>query len=62
MKEKHIDAIREIRKREEYHFEKANFCREHNMKLDEILHQQMEYELRRLASKLSEILDTGYVK
>lgn len=61
MEEKHIEAIKEIRKREDYHFEKANFCREHNMKLEEILHQQMEQELRRLASKLSEILGTGYV-
>ena len=61
MKSKSIEAIKEIRKREEYHYEKANFCREHNMKLEEILHYQIEQELRRLANKLEDILDTGYV-
>lgn len=60
-KQKHIEAVKEIRKRENYHYEKANFCRDHNMKLDGIFHQQMEQELRRLSSKLQDILDTGYV-
>ena len=59
--QKHIEAVKEVRKRENYHYEKAGFCREHNMNLDAIFHQQMEQELRRLASKLSDILDTGYV-
>lgn len=58
---KAIEAIKEIRKREEYHYEKANFCRDHNMKLDEIFHHQTEQELRRLASKIEDILQTGYV-
>lgn len=61
MKHKHIEAIKEIRKREEYHYEKANFCREHNMKLETLLHTEMENELRRLANKLENIFDTGYV-
>lgn len=60
-KAKNIEAIKEIRKRENFHYEKANFCRDHNMKLDEIFHQQMESELRKLAMKLEDILDTGYV-
>ncbi len=60
-KAKNIEAVKEIRKRENYHYEKATFCREHNMKLDEIYHQQMEQELRRLAGKIEDILDTGYV-
>jgi|GEM_PF-4474431 len=60
-KAKNIEAIKEIRKRENHHYEKANFCRDHNMKLDELFHQQMEQELRRLAGKLEDILDTGYV-
>ena len=60
-KAKNIEAIKEIRKRENFHYEKANFCRDHNMKLDELFHQKMEEELRRLAGKLEDILDTGYV-
>lgn len=60
-KSKNIEAIKEIRKRENHHYQKANFCRDHNMKLDEIYHQQMEQELRKLALKLEDILDTGYV-
>lgn len=60
-KAKNIEAIKEIRKRENHHYEKANFCRDHNMKLDEFFHQKMEEELRRLAGKLEDILDTGYI-
>lgn len=61
VKSKSIEAIKEIRKREEYHYEKAKFCREHNMTLETLLHVEMENELRRLANKLENILDTGYV-
>lgn len=58
---KNIEAVKEIRKREIYHYEKANFCRDHNMKLESILHTEIENELRRLASKIEDILDTGYI-
>ena len=60
-KAKNIEAIKEIRKRENHHYEKANFCRDHNMKLDEIFHHQMEQELRRLGNQLEKILETGDV-
>lgn len=59
--DKNIKAVLEIRKREDYHFERANFCRDHNMSLEVLFHQQMEQELRRIASKIEDILDTGYV-
>lgn len=62
MKEKHIEVVKEVRKREDYHYEKANFCRDHNMKLEEMFHRDLETELRRLASKLETILDTGYIQ
>lgn len=58
---KHVQAVKEIRKRENFHYEKAAFCREHNMNLDAMFHQQMEQEMRRLSSKIEDILDTGYV-
>lgn len=59
--EKHLKAVMQIRLREDYHFERAKFCRDHNMSLETIFHQQMEQELRRLASKIEDILDTGYI-
>lgn len=58
---KEIEAIKFIRQKETYHFERAIFCKEHNMVLDEIKHREIENELRRIASKLEDILDTGYV-
>lgn len=58
---KAIEAIKEIRKREYYHYEKSKFCREHNMKLDEQWHISMEQEMRRLASKIEDTFDTGYI-
>lgn len=58
---KAIEAIKEIRKREDYHYQRTGFCRQHNLVLDIIFHQQMESELRQLASKLEDILDTGYI-
>jgi hypothetical protein len=61
LKQKHIEAVTAVIKRQNFHYEKGNFCREHNMKLDEICHQQIEEELRRLVNKLSDILDTGYI-
>lgn len=56
-----IEAIKEIRKREDYHYGKAKFCRDHNMKLDEQWHIAMEQEMRQLANKLQNILETGSI-
>lgn len=58
---KAIEAIKEIRKREYEHYQKTIWCREKNLVLDIIFHQQMEQELRRLASKIEDIFDTGYI-
>lgn len=58
---KAIEAIMEIRKREDYHYEKSKFCREHNMKLDEQWHISMEQEMRQLANKLQQIFETGII-
>lgn len=58
---KKIEAIKEIRKREEYHYQKTIFAKEHNMALDVIFHREMESELRRLGNQLEKILDTGDV-
>lgn len=58
---KAIEAIKEIRKREDYHYEKSKFCRDHNMKLDEQWHISMEQEMRQLANKLQNIFETGII-
>ena len=60
-KQKAIEAVKEIRKREEYHYQKTLFAREHNMSLDVILHQEIETELRRIGNQLEKILNTGDV-
>lgn len=58
---KAIEAIKEIRKREDYHYQRTVFCRQHNLVLDIIFHQQMESQLRQLASKLESLFDCGYI-
>lgn len=58
---KETKAVLEIRKREDYHFERTKFYRDHNMTIAALFHKQMEMELRQLSSEIEEILGTGYV-
>ena len=60
-KSKAIEAIRFVRQAENKHYEKGNFCREHNMTLDAIKHNEIKNELRRIANNLQTIFETGYV-
>lgn len=54
-------AIKEIRKREDYHFQRSVWCREHKLELDALKHQEIESELKQIAFKLEDILGTGFV-
>ena len=55
------EAIKEIRKREDYHFQRSVWCREHNLELDALKHQEIENELKQIAFKIEDIFDTGFV-
>lgn len=55
------NGVREIRIKQKYHFDRIVFCREHNMKLQEQLHIEMEKELGDLAIRLEIIFNIGYV-
>lgn len=54
-------AVKSVRIAQRKHFDQAVFCRQHNMKLQEMLHIEMEKELGDIAMKLEDILNTGYV-
>lgn len=56
-----IKAIKEIRRREDAHHQKKVWCNEHGMKLDAILHDHTENELRRVCSFLEDMFDTGFI-
>ena len=56
-----IEAIRKIRKRAEKHYDLQQFCKYHNMKLDEINHYEIEQELRRVCQELENEFETGYI-
>lgn len=58
---KAIEAIKEIRKREDYHYQRTIWCREHNLKFDLVYHQMMEQELRQIARQMEQLFDTGYI-
>ena len=61
MKDKAIKLIKEIRKIEDKHFEKAVFCREHNMVLENIKHLAIEKEVRQIIRLIENEFETGYV-
>jgi hypothetical protein len=61
MKNKAIKLIKEIRKIEDKHFEKAVFCREHNMELENIKHVAIEKEVRKIIRLIENEFDTGYI-
>lgn len=56
-----IKAVKECRRLEIKHFRKGIWCKEHNMDFEEMFHTKMERELRELAMKLEDILETGFV-
>lgn len=58
---KAIEAIKEIRKREDYHYQRIIWCREKNLVFDILFHQQMEQELRQIARQMEQLFDTGYI-
>lgn len=58
---KALEAIKEIRKREDYHYQRTIWCKEHNLKFDLVYHQMMEQELRQIAIQMELLFDTGYI-
>ena len=60
-KEKAIQAVKEIRIIEDNHFQKSKFCGQHNFQMDQIKHQQIENELRRVCNIIQNTFDTGYI-
>ena len=58
---KEIQAVKIIRKRERSVWKKAVWCKEHNMKLEELLHRELQEELGKIARELEDLFDTGYV-
>lgn len=60
-KEKAIEVIKEIRKREEEMWKQSVFCRAHNFNLEADKFKAIEDELRRVCRLLENKFDTGYV-
>jgi hypothetical protein len=60
-KEKAIEIIKEIRKREEEMWKQSQFCRGHNFSLEAEKFKFAEDELRRVCRQLENKFDTGYV-
>lgn len=60
-KEKAIEVIKEIRKREEEMWKQCDFCRDHNFNLEAEKFKAIENELRRVCQLLEDRFDTGYV-
>lgn len=58
---KEVEAVRLVRQAQIKHMAECAWCRKHNLKLDEIMHIEMERQLGDLAMKLEDILGTGYV-
>ncbi len=54
-------AVRAIKLKEKYHYDRAAFCKEHNMELQQKFHWGVCEEIRKIASKVEDILDTGYI-
>lgn len=60
-KENVIAAVKDIRKEEDYHNDQAIFCNDHNFKLEETLHRQLENKLRRICHQLQNRFELGYI-
>jgi hypothetical protein len=58
---KEIQAVKIVRKKERDAWQKAVWCKEHNMKLEELFHRELEEKLRKVASELEDLFETGYV-
>lgn len=56
-----IAAVKDIRKEEDHHNDQAIFCNEHNFKLEETLHRQIENKLRRICHQLQNRFELGYI-
>ncbi|MBA9078335.1 hypothetical protein [Rufibacter quisquiliarum] len=55
------EAARKIRQLERKHFDKAQFCQQHNMKLDEIKHREIAEALNEAAWAVEDAFKLGYV-
>lgn len=60
-KEKAIEVIKEIRKREDEMWKQSVFCRDHNFNLEAEKLKAIEDELRRVCRLLENKFETGYV-
>ena len=60
-KEKAIEVIKEIRKREDEMWKQSVFCRDHNFKLEADKFKAIEDELRCVCRLLENKFETGYV-
>lgn len=60
-KEKAIEVIKEIRKREDEMWKQSVFCRDHNFNLEADKFKAIEDELRRVCRLLENKFETGYV-
>lgn len=60
-KDQIIEAIKEIRRREDKHHQNKIWCSDRNLKLDCILEDAIENELRKVCSYLEDKFDTGFV-
>jgi hypothetical protein len=58
---KEIKAIKIVRKKERDAWQKAVWAKEHNMKLEELFHRELQEKLRRIASELEDLFETGYI-
>lgn len=61
MKDPKVEAVRIVRQAQMKQMEEGIFCNKHHMKLQEILHIEMEKQLGKIAMQLEDILGTGYV-
>jgi hypothetical protein len=60
-KEKAIELIKEIKKREDEMWKQSVFCRDHNFNLEADKFKAIEDELRRVCRLLENKFETGYV-
>jgi hypothetical protein len=58
---KAIKAIKIVRIKEREAWRQAVFCKERNMKLEEIFNRELQKELGSVARELEDLFDTGYI-
>uniref|UniRef100_UPI0040473609 hypothetical protein n=1 Tax=Roseivirga sp. TaxID=1964215 RepID=UPI0040473609 len=56
-----VKAVKIVRIKEREAWRKAVWAKEHNMKLEELLHRELEERLRKIAGELEDLFGTGYV-